>query len=85
MKHRPPASARIDALVLREIQRDRLVRIARGEIEPEGEREGLFQWWLLQGHRPTWADFILPPLLFLDEQCRLEAAGAAADAPSRPS
>ncbi|MDY6924932.1 MAG: hypothetical protein SWI22_13365 [Pseudomonadota bacterium] len=75
MKHRSPSIARIDALVIREVQRDRLVRIARGQIEPVGEREGFFQWWLLQGQRATLADFILPPLLYIDEQCRLEAAG----------
>ncbi|GAA0868629.1 hypothetical protein GCM10009116_06220 [Brevundimonas basaltis] len=68
MKRRRPSRIRINAIVIREVQRRRLVRIARGEIEPNCEREGFFQWSLLEGHRPRYADFILPPLLFLWEQ-----------------
>ena len=68
MKHRPPGRTRLNAMVIRAVQRDRLVRIARGEIEPNCEREGFFQWSVQEGYRPKYADFILPPMLFLWEQ-----------------
>jgi len=73
------ARAVLNDFVLREVQRLRLVRIARGEIEPNCEREGFFQWSLLEGHRPKYADFILPPLLFSWEQAAIEMGE---DAPS---
>ena len=75
MKHRRPGNAFFNAMVIREVQRDRLARIARGEIEPACEREGLFQWSLREGHRPKYADFILPMMLYLLEQEDLAAAG----------
>jgi hypothetical protein len=84
MKARRPSRVRLNGIVIHEIQRLRLVRIARGEIEPNCEREGFFQWSLLEGYRPKYGDFILPPILYLWEQERADdedddAAGEAAD------
>ncbi len=82
MKQRPPDRRRMDAMVLRAIQRERLVGINRGQIEPVCDREEFFLWCVQAGDRPKYADFILPPLLFIAEQTRieLEAAGEDADA-----
>ncbi|MBX9460357.1 MAG: hypothetical protein KL785_03845 [Brevundimonas sp.] len=83
MKRRRPSRLRINDIVIRETQRLRLAGIARGDIEPNCEREGFFQWSLLEGHRPRYSDFILPPILFLWEQEETDdddAAGEADDA-----
>ncbi|WP_298744761.1 hypothetical protein [uncultured Brevundimonas sp.] len=84
MKHRPLSRRRINDLVIHEVQRERLARIARGEIEPMCDREGFFLWSVREGGRPKYADFILPPLLYLYEQERLEheARKEEADAPA---
>ena len=80
MKTRRPCRMRLNGLVIREVQRQRLVRIARGEIEPNCDREEFFQWSVLEGCRPRCSDFILPPMLWLWEQ--EEAEDAAGDVPA---
>lgn len=79
MKRRRPCRRRINDAVINEVQRRRLVSIARGEIEPNCEREGFFQWSLIEGYRPRYADFIVPPILFLWEQSDGDDAADVAD------
>lgn len=67
MRSRRPSRRRHTDAFLRELQRQRLLRIAGRRAEPVCEREQWFQWSLATGRRPRLSDYILPPLLFLAE------------------
>ena len=67
MKTRRPARVRRRDALYRTIQRLRLDRIARGEIEPRFDREHYFLWTLQARGRADYADFLIPGLPFLAE------------------
>ncbi|HYC69268.1 hypothetical protein [Brevundimonas sp.] len=84
MRNRPPSPMRLKAALLYEVQRARLEKIRRGEIEPLYDREFYYLWTWRDGRRPKYADFILPPLLFLAEQ-ELHGGGDAPTAEAEAS
>lgn len=84
MPARRPARLRRRDAVYRAIQRARLEKIADGSLEPRFPREFYFLWTLREHGRATYADFILPSLLFLaeyelDKSEREGEAGATAE------
>ncbi|RZJ78895.1 MAG: hypothetical protein EON88_33650 [Brevundimonas sp.] len=68
MRPRRPSRRRHTDAFLRELQRQRLLRIARRRADPVCEREQWFQWSIATGRRPRLSDYILPPLLFIAER-----------------
>lgn len=68
MKPRRPARARRDNLLIEHLQRQRLAAIARGELEPEPEREVHFLKALRAGRRVRARDYVLPAPLYRIEQ-----------------
>lgn len=84
-RRRPARLRRRDA-VYRAIQRARLEKIADGSLEPRFAREFYFLWTLRKHGRVTYADFILPSLLFVAEYelDKEEREGEAAPATAEP-
>ncbi|WP_420480175.1 hypothetical protein [Brevundimonas sp. FT23028] len=68
MKPRRPARARRDNFLIEHLQRRRLALIARGELEPEPQREVHFHEALRAGRRVRARDYILPAPLYRIEQ-----------------
>ena len=68
MRPRRIARGRRKAALLWEVQRYRLDRIAKGEMEPWFAREHYFLWTLEHRGRANYADFILPGLLFMADK-----------------
>ncbi|GAA0870742.1 hypothetical protein GCM10009116_25790 [Brevundimonas basaltis] len=76
-------------LIYRAVQRARLDRLAKGEIEPICPREEYFLWTLEAMDRVDPDDFVVSGLLFLAEKeeraIQAEQAAAAAEPPALPA
>ena len=80
MKRRQLSRRALDRVFARELQLDRLERIAGGQLEPKCDREAYFLWTLRQDGRAAFADFILPlPLLLVEAEAIAEEQDEAAD------
>ena len=79
MRPRRWAYARRDNFRQALVQRLRLDAIARGEAEPDSDREELFLRALRAGRKVRARDYVLPALMFRAEQARMKEINALID------